>query len=1013
MLATAFAARLLCLAIAITMSSKLDMMASNESLQAMGCNRTLRGVPDKMLAMPDYDLTRLGPRAFEQMVVALARKEIGPGVHVFGDGKDGGREATFEGTINWSATSADMVDCEDTWTGFTVLQAKFQVKPKPQPYDNAIWLQDQIKKEIAAWSTAAKEHTRSRLPDYLIFVTNLDLSPVAKTGGIDTITELITGLLSSRSQATTNGLSIKGFMIWHADQIRSMLDGNQDVRWAFPGLLTAGDVMSLFSEEHTQLGTMDLRDPIREELLRSLHADRWIRLSQSGGPGDAKLWLDDIAIDLPAILDDERGTEIQAVRHVLELGDTVLRRRQPDCIKRPNVVIVGGPGQGKSTLSQLIAQTYRLAMLSDADVAPGARSIIDGTHSALTRLGLKIPANRRWPVRIDLARYAEELSTGACTTLLRWVSAQVSQRTSQDITPNRLREWLRTWPWALILDGLDEVPSLGSRRRLYQEIDSLLATAEDVDADLLIVVTTRPTGYDEHFAEESFHHLRLSRLPTESAISFATHITAKRFKNDDDMHQKVAARMVSTSNDATTRRLMETPLQVTMMSFIVEKYPTLPPDRFTLFDLYYRTVYEREVAKDIPIARFLSDNRAHIDQLHQQVGLLLQVESETAQGAEAALDSATLGTLATKQLHESGFDSDQAARYASQLVEATTHRLVLLTPRDKGIGFEIRSLQELMAARAIVEADDNHVVERLKLIAHSPHWRNTWLLSAGRLLVQSPRFERLIVGLLKSLDTDPHRLGARFPTAPSLAADILNDNLAILRPNFERSLIQSVFAALDRPPVGELRHLAETLLKIASGNYRAITFERIATAVNAGAARRAAAGVFLYAMDSLTVVQGPQASVRLAFKKLALTPDEDLAIKIWEAMTRGRIWMEEDHPNILSYLDDLFKTLGLSEDEMKRIRDGLNVLELSKYRLQGSDPSYAIPIIMHKGRSLLDALKDDDIATALDLALETLPPSHWAIEAMIGGIIRPAQIREPVGAILLDSISASQMDEQD
>jgi hypothetical protein len=73
------------------------------------------------------------------------------------------------------------------------------------------------------------------------------------------------------------------------------------------------------------------------------------------------------------------------------------------------------------------------------------------------------------------------------------------------------------------------------------------------------------------------------------------------------------------------------------MSMIVEKFPTLPPGPVTLFDLYYRTVYDREVAKPLPVARFLSDNRQEIDRIHEQVGLLLQVQSETASGADAVL----------------------------------------------------------------------------------------------------------------------------------------------------------------------------------------------------------------------------------------------------------------------------------------------------------------------------------------------------------------------------------------
>lgn len=425
--------------------------------------------------MPDYDLSRLGSRAFEQMVVALGRLELGPGIQVFGDGSDGGREATFDGTINWSATAIGVTDGADIWNGYTVLQSKFQVKPKPRPRDNALWLQNEISKEISHWVKAAEKRTRDRLPDYLIFITNVDLTAVAKSGGIDTLNTFIRKKLDDDA-TIKSGLRVKGFTIWHAEQVRSMIDAHQDVRWAYPGLLTVGDVLAMLGSDAVPLGSMDLRDPLREEMLRSLANDRYIRLSQAGGPGDATLWLDDIAIDLPARLDEETTASSRAVRYILDLGDANLRQRQADRIQRPNVVVVGGPGQGKSTLSQLIAQAYRTAWLREASLGPRAQEVVDGTAAALDRLGVAVPKHHRWPVRVDLAKYAEELSTGSETTLLRWISKTVQKRTEQNIQPAQLRGWLTAWPWALILDGLDEVPSVAARRALYGQIEDLLTT---------------------------------------------------------------------------------------------------------------------------------------------------------------------------------------------------------------------------------------------------------------------------------------------------------------------------------------------------------------------------------------------------------------------------------------------------------------------------------------------------------------------------------------------------------
>jgi hypothetical protein len=45
--------------------------------------------------MPGYPLNALGPQDFERVVQSLLKAVIGAGRITFGDGRDGGREATF------------------------------------------------------------------------------------------------------------------------------------------------------------------------------------------------------------------------------------------------------------------------------------------------------------------------------------------------------------------------------------------------------------------------------------------------------------------------------------------------------------------------------------------------------------------------------------------------------------------------------------------------------------------------------------------------------------------------------------------------------------------------------------------------------------------------------------------------------------------------------------------------------------------------------------------------------
>ena len=80
--------------------------------------------------------------------------------------------------------------------------------------------------------------TRNRFPDYLIFVTNVDLSTGAQSGGIDKLETYVRQLIGPNSVAHKKGLRIRAFKTWHADQIRTIIDAHQDIRCAFDGLLT-------------------------------------------------------------------------------------------------------------------------------------------------------------------------------------------------------------------------------------------------------------------------------------------------------------------------------------------------------------------------------------------------------------------------------------------------------------------------------------------------------------------------------------------------------------------------------------------------------------------------------------------------------------------------------------------------------------------------------------------------------------------------------------------------------
>jgi predicted NACHT family NTPase len=106
----------------------------------------------------------------------------------------------------------------------------------------------------------------------------------------------------------------------------------------------------------------------------------------------------------------------------------------------------------------------------------------------------------RFPVRIELNRFVAALGAGEVSSLFGWLLELMRRRTERDLYADDLRAWLKAWPWLLVLDGLDEVPTTSNRRGVLDAVHDFLVDANDCNADLLLVATSRPQGYNDDFS---------------------------------------------------------------------------------------------------------------------------------------------------------------------------------------------------------------------------------------------------------------------------------------------------------------------------------------------------------------------------------------------------------------------------------------------------------------------------------------------------------------------------------
>jgi hypothetical protein len=272
--------------------------------------------------------------------------------------------------------------------------------------------------------------------------------------------------------------------------------------------------------------------------------------------------------------------------------------------------------------------------------------------------GLPLNGPARFPIRIDLPLYADALqrADSAGISLIAFMALRLSRNVDQSISASDLRAWLSTCPTLIILDGLDEVPPSGNRAELIRSIDALWDDLTLAKADVLVVVTTRPQGYNDDLSSRYWQHWELSPLTAVEALNFARRLSEVRL-SDPDRREAILGELTRAASDSSTMLLLTSPLQVTILFGISLLKGAIPQDRWELFERYYTLLRDREAQKTGPDSKLIRDFKRQIDTIHYQAGFVLHVISETAGAANPHLTPAQFRALVVRLLADQGVQS--------------------------------------------------------------------------------------------------------------------------------------------------------------------------------------------------------------------------------------------------------------------------------------------------------------------------------------------------------------------
>ena len=207
----------------------------------------------------------------------------------------------------------------------------------------------------------------------------------------------------------------------------------------------------------------------------------------------------------------------------------------------------------------------------------------------------------------------------------------------------------------------------------------------------------------------------------------------------------------------------------------------------------------------------MRDYKPDIKAIHNQVGLILQIDSERTGRTDAKLSQDRFVSLVQARLTAEEHTGEKLHTLTQGIVDAASQRLVFLVEvESEQIGFEIRSLQEFMAAESLMDVTEKSIRKRLDEIAPIPFWRNVFLFAAGKCFAERQELREAVYATCALLnETDGDELAGTYLAGSDLAIALLEEGSSMRQPRFESMLARIAIRVLDTANSSQQIELAD------------------------------------------------------------------------------------------------------------------------------------------------------------------------------------------------------------
>jgi hypothetical protein len=568
-------------------------------------------------------------------------------------------------------------------------------------------------------------------PGYYL-ITNIAGTAHPRVGSIDRINDYLTSALEIESYC------------WWRDDLDRRLDAHSSVKWSYPEVLKATDLLEALISGMLGEDEERRRAAIRAYMTAQYEDDEELKFKQV----ELRSTMTSLFVDLPMTVTRETNDRLtpnefrsrimrRHARYYLDgyyyvgsrhekSAEFFLNAASESALSR--VVLEGAPGQGKSTITQYVCQVMRMQLL--------------GKETAIQALPKEHRGSRvRIPFRVDLRDLAKwlvgtdpfqskavKVSDDEPKSLEGFLAAQVRFVSGgHQFNVTDLAAVARASHIFLALDGFDEVADVEVRRQLVAEISR--GTTRLMNAggfSIQTVVTSRPAAFAKsvRFPKEQWTYFELLPLERREVDDYTSKwMRAKGLKEAE----KTAFRRILDSKlrEPHTQFLAKNPMQLTiLLALIYTRGPSLPEKRTSMYDTYMDLFFSRESEK----SDIVRDHRDLLIDIHRYLAWKLQTAAEA--GGNGSIEYGELRTLLLVYLDSQG----ENTAIVGDLFDGVIERVGALVSRvQETYEFEVQPLREYFAARHLYETapysptgaeKSGTKLDRFDGLARNPYWLN-------------------------------------------------------------------------------------------------------------------------------------------------------------------------------------------------------------------------------------------------------------------------------------------------